>query len=821
MHRHWTDEELALYWSLATDELVVLPPGDASSRLGVALSLKFCQLAGRFPGSAKDLPPVALQYVAKQLDLDPALATAYDWQGRTGTRYRRHLRIFLGIRPATVADIKALATWLRTEIVPWDHDLRHLQAAVVGWCRDHHIELPSEGRIDRVLRSLVRTHEHDVCTRVAAALLPTTRTAMEALLVPVLPPDEDAAEALPLVRQTPFSVLKGDPGRVGLKSVLQELDKLRQLEALRLPATLETLLPSHLVRRYRLRVAAEPPREVRQHPEPLRHTLLAAFCWQRRHEIIDGLVDLLIQIVHRITIRAEKKVVQELLGDLHKVHGKTTLLFKIAEAAVDHPEGTVRDVLYPVVSEQRLRDLVKEYRASGPAYRQRVYTILRASYSGHYRRMLPPLLETLVFRTTAAAYQPIITALERLKAQRDSRQQYWAVDGSLPINGVIPPQWLDLVVEPDGKGGMRVNRMNYEISALHALREALRCKAIWVVGAQRFRNPGEDLPQDFEARRLQYYAALQQPERAEDFTAGLQQTMEAGLTQLNAGLPRNPKVSLRAQGPNAIKVSPLDPQPEPPNLVRLKAELMRRWPMTSLLDVLKETDLRVGFTEVFHSVASREVLDRTALQPRLLRCLYGLGTNTGLKRVLAGDSTLNYADLLYVRRRYIQTTALREAIVRVANATLAIRRPEIWGEGTTACASDGKKFGAWDQNLMTEWHIRYGGRGVMIYWHVEKKAVCIYSQLKRCSSSEVAAMIEGVLRHCTTMEIEQHYVDSHGQSEVAFAFCHLLGFDLMPRLKAIAKQKLARPPRWRGRSVLPSAADLEPTHQLAPDPTAL
>jgi TnpA family transposase len=94
---------------------------------------------------------------------------------------------------------------------------------------------------------------------------------------------------------------------------------------------------------------------------------------------------------------------------------------------------------------------------------------------------------------------------------------------------------------------------------------------------------------------------------------------------------------------------------------------------------------------------------------------------------------------------------------------------------------------------MTEWHIRYGGRGVMSYWHVEKKAVCIYSQLKRCSSSEVAAMIEGVLRHCTTREIEQHYVDSHGQSEVAFAFCHLLGFDLMPRLKAIAKQKLVRP----------------------------
>lgn len=94
---------------------------------------------------------------------------------------------------------------------------------------------------------------------------------------------------------------------------------------------------------------------------------------------------------------------------------------------------------------------------------------------------------------------------------------------------------------------------------------------------------------------------------------------------------------------------------------------------------------------------------------------------------------------------------------------------------------------------MTEWHIRYGGRGVMIYWHVEKKSTCIYSQLKRCSSSEVASMIEGVLYHCTEMEIDKQYVDSHGQSTIAFAFSHLLGFNLMPRLKAIGSQKLSRP----------------------------
>lgn len=99
---------------------------------------------------------------------------------------------------------------------------------------------------------------------------------------------------------------------------------------------------------------------------------------------------------------------------------------------------------------------------------------------------------------------------------------------------------------------------------------------------------------------------------------------------------------------------------------------------------------------------------------------------------------------------------------------------------------------------MTEWQVRYGGRGVMIYWHVERGSVFIHSRLKRCSSSEVAGMIEGVLRHDTEMEIERQYVDSHGQSEVAFAFCRLLGFALLPRLKRRCSCAAISPPNRFG-----------------------
>jgi TnpA family transposase len=54
-------------------------------------------------------------------------------------------------------------------------------------------------------------------------------------------------------------------------------------------------------------------------------------------------------------------------------------------------------------------------------------------------------------------------------------------------------------------------------------------------------------------------------------------------------------------------------------------------------------------------------------------------------------------------------------------------------------------------------------------------------------------MITGLLRHCSEMQVDRNYVDTHGQSEIGFAFCSLLGFQLLPRLKNLHAQKLYRP----------------------------
>jgi TnpA family transposase len=421
--------------------------------------------------------------------------------------------------------------------------------------------------------------------------------------------------------------------------------------------------------------------------------------------------------------------------------------------------------------------------------------VIRNSYKGHYRRMVPEILQRLEFCSNNERHRPIIQALDLLKRYADSKLQTFPVEEVVPIDDIVRGLWREAVFEKDAKERQRVNRITYEICVLEALRDKLRCKEVWVVGANRYRNPDDDLPADFEAQRIPYYQALKLPLEADRFIADLQAEMREALRILDAGMPRNPgvKISRKRNKDAWITVTPFDPQPDPPNLTAIKAETLATWPMTSLLDMLKEADLRLNFTDVLKSPTAYESFDRSVLRPRLLLCLNGLGTNAGFQRMAGLQSGATAKDLAYVRRRYISIDALRQAIAIVTNGTLRARNPAIWGDGTTACASDSKHFGAWDQNLTTQWHMRYGGRGVMIYWHVEQNSLCIHSQLKSPSSSEVASMIEGVVHHCTEMEVDHQYVDSHGQSTVGFAFCRLLGFQLMPRLKAIHAQKLSRP----------------------------
>ena len=762
---NWDTEELIENWTFLPQELELVNSKVGANQIGFAVLLKYFQIYARFPNSPQEIPETIISYIAQQLQIPDRFYSDYDWQGRSISNHRASIRKLFGFRTATIADGEEMVDWLKAEIIPNEQRIEPITELVYQRWRELQIEPPTPGRVERLIRSAIAQHEADFCQQTLDKLTPEIIEQIDILLsteeTEELENAQSEKRSIGKIKMSDLAFLKTDPGAVGLGSFLTEIEKLRRIRAVGLPTNLFEGRSPKLVKTYRQRAATETPYLLRQHQDAIRYTLMAAFCIQRSQEITDNLIEILIQIIHRLDSRASKRINQQLIDEFKKVSGKTGLLFRIAEVAIAEPEGVIEQVIFPVVSHQTLKDLVAEYKATGIAYRRRVHNVMRASFAGHYRRMIPQLLSVLEFRSNNDLHRPVIEALELLKKYSSSKARYYDSTEEIPIDGVLKSNAKEILLETDNDGNERINRINYEISVLKALRERLCCKEIWVVGANRYRNPDDDLPTDFETKRQVYYQALTLPEDVETFISRLQQQMVEGLERLDKGMPKNKHVTILSKGNKGlIRLSPFDTAPEPVNIKQLKGEINRLWHKTSLLDILKETDLRVDFTRNFKSMGTREILDRETLQKRLLLCLFGMGTNTGLKRINTGIDGENYQDLLYVRRRYIHKDQLHSAIAEVVNAIFEIRLPHIWGEGTTSCASDSKHFGAWEQNLITQYHLRYGGRGVMIYWHVEKNSTCIYSQLKTCSSSEVAAMINGVLKHCTSMEVQKNYVDS-------------------------------------------------------------
>ena len=77
----------------------------------------------------------------------------------------------------------------------------------------------------------------------------------------------------------------------------------------------------------------------------MRLTLLAAFCVTRMSELTDSLVTHLIDMVHHINVRAERRVEKKFVKEFKKVNNKERLWEKLLEAALANPDGTVREVL--------------------------------------------------------------------------------------------------------------------------------------------------------------------------------------------------------------------------------------------------------------------------------------------------------------------------------------------------------------------------------------------------------------------------------------------------------------------------------------------
>lgn len=106
---------------------------------------------------------------------------------------------------------------------------------------------------------------------------------------------------------------------------------------------------------------------------------------------------------------------------------------------------------------------------------------------------MPDIINALNFNSNNDKYKPIIKAIGLIKKYLASKSRCYLRDEIVPLEGVVRPMWKEMIEDKSGKNNeLRIKRANYELCALQALKDKIRCREVWISGADKYRNPDED-----------------------------------------------------------------------------------------------------------------------------------------------------------------------------------------------------------------------------------------------------------------------------------------------------------------------------------------
>ena len=167
------------------------------------------------------------------------------------------------------------------------------------WCLDRKIEIPGEKFIRRYFASFSSRYESNECGRIVE-LIPEISLSM---LLNSISASNGVVSLLDM---------RKDPGRIGLETFNQVLAQLRFITSLNLPTLyISNLNPVWVAEVFR-RLQRQDPWEIRRISENRQIGLYAVYLTSRLNGIVDSLIDVLIDAVHKINSQAEKKLRTEL-----------------------------------------------------------------------------------------------------------------------------------------------------------------------------------------------------------------------------------------------------------------------------------------------------------------------------------------------------------------------------------------------------------------------------------------------------------------------------------------------------------------------------
>ena len=746
--------------------------------IGLAIQLKVFQQLHYFV-PFEELPQELISHVRQCLRYGERIAPRYS-NPRTLYRHQAAVRQYLQVTPFYSSDGLAITEEIARDCAVVLEQRVDLINAMLDELIQRGYELPAYSTLNNIAETALASAQEVTFNLIVLRAPIEVIYKLKELL------DTDFGR-----RQSDFNALKQAPKKPSRKHLEVLIDHLAWLESFGdLDAILEGVVDAK-IRHFATQAAASDVAELKDCSLPKRYTLMLALIYRMRVRTRDHLAEMFIRRISTIHKRAKEELEQIQARQRQKLEQLAATLDGVVQILVQEPDdqeagSLIREFLSPDGNLDRLRETCAEVQATGGNN----YLPLIWKHFKSHRSLLFRLSHLLQLEPTTQD-RSLIQALQLIQDSENLHREW--IDEHVDLS-FASERWVKVVRRPASEGPP-TNRRYLEVCVFSYLASELRSGDMCVLGSESFADYRKQLlPWEECFHRLPAYCEkVGLPGTAKEFVASLKIQLEETAQHLDEKFPScRGDVSINEAGePVLRRVIARD---IPPSAISLQTALMQRMPARHVLDIMANIEHWIQFTRHFGPMSGNEPKLKEPAE-RYLMTIFAMGCNLGpnqAARHLAGNVTPHM--LSYTNRRHLSLEKLDKANRELVELYLQLDLPKLWGDGK-AVAADGTQFDFYDDNLLAGYHFRYRKMGAVAYRHVANNYIAVFQHFIPPGIWEAIYVIEGLLKVDLSVEPDTVYSDTQGQSATVFAFTHLLGINLMPRIRNWRDLVMCRPDR--------------------------
>lgn len=759
--------ELATYYTFSQHDLDIINRHRRDyNRLGFAVQLALLRYPGWSITDIKEVPDFLLEYLAKQLGIEPGVFSLYARRENTLWDHLKEIRDEYGFTTFTTNDYRRLLKFLFQQALE-NGNAVHLIRVALDELRRSKIILPAITTIERVVWEARHRAEERIYRQIHEALTSSQKQKLDKLIEPVIG-----------TGKTTLGWLKETTGQFSPEAFLKVIERLEYIRSLQLNIDTKAIHPNRLRQLSRLGARYE-PQSFRRFHEAKRYTVMVAYLLDLSQDLVDQAFE--IHDKQILTLQSKGRKQQE---ELQKQNGKAVNEKVIHYADLGAALIKARDegidpfvMLETIMPWEKFVESVEEAKKLSRPLDYDYLDLLESRFN-YLRKYTPTLLSALEFRSTKSA-EPLMRALDTIREMNDTGKRKVPEDAPLDF---VSNRWQKHVFDEDGA----INRHYYEMAALTELRNYVRSGDVSIVGSRQHKDFDEYLVSKNEWKSTQSTGTrLAVSLNVEDYLEERTTSLLCRLQWIGDNIDALEGVNVEK---GRLHVNRLE-KDVPEEAKQYSAALYGMLPRVKLTDLLLEVASWTGFDEQFiHASTNRQ--PKSEEKPIVLASLMAMGTNIGLTKMADATPGISYHQIANAAQWRMYDDAMNRAQATLVNFHHRRSLASYWGDGSTS-SSDGMRVQVGVSSLSADPNPHYGsGRGATIYRFVSDQFSSFYTKVINTNARDAVHVIDGLLHHESDLSIEEHYTDTAGYTDQVFGLTHLLGFRFAPRLRDLSDAKL-------------------------------